>query len=1131
MRPHYDVVVVGSGYGGAVAASRLARAGRSVCLLERGPERHAGEFPDTPLEAAEEMQTHSPLADTGPRTGLFDFHVEDGIVVLSGCGLGGTSLINANVSLRADPRVFDDPAWPAALRADRAVLDEGYARAEQMLGANPYPDALPPLAKYQGLERSAARLGLPVYKTAINVTFEDGRNHAGVEQQACTLCGDCVTGCNHGAKNTTLMNYLPDADHHGAEIFTCTAVQRLERAPSGGWLVHFEPLAVGRETFNAAPMFVAADVVVVSAGALGSTGILLRSHAAGVPMSSKVGTRFSGNGDVIGFAYNADQPIHGIGLGSRAPVQGREVGPCITGVIDGRATTDVNEGFIIEEGDVPGPVGTLNPLMYVTAGPFIGEKTDHEHKARQALKTLSSLTRGPYTGATDSAQTFLVMSHDDSGGHIRLEDGRLRVHWGGVGEQPHFARMDRKLEEASAAMNAEYFRNPLWTSLLGERLITVHPLGGVPMGESGESGAVNHKGQVFRGDTGTDVYDDLYVMDGSVMPRSLGVNPLITISSVAERNSALLAKDRGWTIDYSPNGSLADDVQVVPSLQFTETMRGFWSPGSDADFDAAAVAGKSTGSKFEFTLTVDARDARAMIATPPHNASMFGTVTAPDLSPDPLSVTQGQFSLFSDFTGAAEEKRMRYGMVMRSPAGMSWYMDGYKRVRQGSLLHIWPDTSTLYITIHEGTDASGAIVGRGVLHIGALDFQKQMGTMKVVGAASSAERLAITYDFGKLFAGVLYDTYGTVFGQTTTFHPDPTPRKRRPLAIGAPEVHAIAADDGTPLVLTRYQGGTKGPVILAPGFGMPASSWLIDTVDKNFVEFLYAEGYDIWLFDYRSSTALPSSSQPYTIDDVAKRDWPAAVAAVRASTGKPDVQVVGHCVGSMSFLMAQLAGLTGVRSAVCSALTVHPKAPTLSEIKAKLHLPSVLNAIGLHTLTTERPEPRWFDKALNEVMRLYPTHERCHLDVCRKILFMYGEVYKHSQLNEATHVAMHEWFGVAHMKPFAQLAASAAGASVVDAEGDDTYLPNVARLAMPITFIHGELNNMFLPEGSRMTYDWVREHNGDAHYKRIVVPNYGHLDCFFGKDASTDVFPLILSELEQHQQPEPHDAGLAGAHA
>src|SRR5215471_15904382 len=118
IRQRYDVSVVGSGYGGAIAASRLARAGRSVCLLERGRELRPGEFPDSQFEAAREMQWDSPSGHRGSRAGLFDFRLNPEMNVLIGCGLGGTSLINANVSLRAEQRVFEDPRWPAAIRRD-----------------------------------------------------------------------------------------------------------------------------------------------------------------------------------------------------------------------------------------------------------------------------------------------------------------------------------------------------------------------------------------------------------------------------------------------------------------------------------------------------------------------------------------------------------------------------------------------------------------------------------------------------------------------------------------------------------------------------------------------------------------------------------------------------------------------------------------------------------------------------------------------------------------------------------------------------------------------------------------------------------------------------------------------------
>src|SRR5579863_9531266 len=115
---HYTVVVVGSGYGAAIAASRLARAGQQVCVLERGREFQPGEYPDTEAEALAETQAELPSGHVGSRAGLYDFHVNPDVNVFVGCGLGGTSLINGNVAVRAEPRVFDDARWPQALRDD-----------------------------------------------------------------------------------------------------------------------------------------------------------------------------------------------------------------------------------------------------------------------------------------------------------------------------------------------------------------------------------------------------------------------------------------------------------------------------------------------------------------------------------------------------------------------------------------------------------------------------------------------------------------------------------------------------------------------------------------------------------------------------------------------------------------------------------------------------------------------------------------------------------------------------------------------------------------------------------------------------------------------------------------------------
>src|SRR4051812_44458096 len=198
LKPHYDVAVVGSGYGASVAAARLASTGRSVCVLERGREIAVGEFPARLSDLQRETQVSSAMGRIGNPAGLFDIRLGKDVHVAMGCGLGGTSLINANVCLEPDPRVLEDPRWPQPVRSD-GMLAEGLARARTMLRPIPYP-GLRKLLKLEQLGASAAALGGELSLPPLHIAFAHGPNAAGVEQDACTLCGDCCSGCNVGAK-------------------------------------------------------------------------------------------------------------------------------------------------------------------------------------------------------------------------------------------------------------------------------------------------------------------------------------------------------------------------------------------------------------------------------------------------------------------------------------------------------------------------------------------------------------------------------------------------------------------------------------------------------------------------------------------------------------------------------------------------------------------------------------------------------------------------------------------------------------------------------------------------------------------------------------------------------------------
>lgn len=1125
MKARYDVVVIGSGYGGGVAASRLARAGRSVCLLERGREFMPGEFPQTLPEATAQMQIDTPEAKLGSASGLFNFHVNPQISVLVGCGLGGTSLINANVSLKAEPRVFANGKWPAALLADQHDgLEKGYALATEMLKPAVYPDHYPPLQKMQAHERSGQALGKPFYKTPINVNFEDQTNHVGVEQKACVNCGDCVSGCNYTAKNTTQMNYLPDAWNHGAEIFTECQVDHVARA-GDQWLVYYTPVGVGRQKFDAPLLFVTADVVVVSAGTLGSTEIMLRSRAKGLDTSPMLGHRFSGNGDVLGFGYDCDQDINGIGFGKHDPATMAPCGPCITSVIDTRTgSQDYLDGLIIEEGSIPGALSLAMPGALASMAKNIGDHSGQtlDHRVRELGDDLVSVVQGPYHGPMRRTQTYLIMSQDDDNGLLDLNPhGRLAITWRGVGHELVFQKANEALDQCTRALNGTYIKNPVWTKLFNQELISVHPLGGCIMGDDVRLGVVNHKGQVFD-PSGSGVYAGLYVTDGSVVPTTLGVNPLFTITAISERNMALLAADHGWHIDYALPSAPRVAAPTQPGIRFTETMRGFFSRQQlTADYETAYAAGQQENSSLVFTLTIEADDVARLVREPQHAAALSGTVLMPMLSPDALTASQGTFNLFVDYAAKVNTRRMEYGIPLRDTAGKAYYVQGYKEINEDHGLRVWPETSTLYITVFEGADAGGTVIGKGILHIAPADFLKQMTTMAATNTKSVAEKLKVELEFGRFFAGSLYATYGNVLQPLGYFDASAPPRQKRPLRAPAPEVHNFATADHVNLRLTRYQGGTNGPVVCVHGLGVASSIFSTDLIDTNLVEYLVAHQYDVWLLDYRASIELPASHQQSNGDDVARYDYPAAVAKVLEVTHAPDVQMVVHCYGSATWTMAMLGGLQGVRSAVCSQVSTHMKAPWGTRLKTGLHLPDVLERLGVDSLTAYVDKnANWLSKLYDKALELTPMpyHEACNSPVCHRISFMYSELYQHEQLNQATHDNLHELFGEGNIHSFEHLATMVRKGTVTDHDGGNVYLPHAERLAIPILFLSGEKNQCYLPESTQLTYDFLSQANGAHLYDRKLIPGYGHIDCIFGANAVHDVYPLILNHLMQTKE-------------
>lgn len=557
----HDIVVVGSGYGGAVAACRLARAGQRVTLLERGREVLPRSFPDNEKDALLNLQmsgSQTVLARDGfsDRRRLYWLHVGDEVQVFTGCGLGGTSLINANVSIKPDRAVFADDAWPSELRSDRDVgLEAGFRRAREILQPTPYPgnDGVPYAHGYPRLRKIAALeeagTGEEVILTDINVRFQGGPNAVGVDQDPCTCCGDCVTGCNVGAKNTLLMNYLPDAVGHGAAIYTEVDVDRLEKAPDGSWVIWARDLAHDHRG-EAEPRKLTAEMVVLAAGTMGSTGILLRSRDA-LALSDTLGARFSGNGDVLGFATGTTRVVGGIAEEPDSRHPNDVAGPCITAAIDRREGRPLAEQLLIEDAVIPEALArAVVPVLAAESVEKWWKRLLH-HRRRRAGFVGSLLAHGARS-TLEHVQTYLLMGHEgDSGTIVADDEGTPVVRWPGAGQNAYSRSAKQALKKAAENVGGTYRPDPL-SKFLHHELITVHPLGGCAMADGVEGGVVDHVGRVFDAHRapGSAFHDGLYVWDGSIVPRPLGANPLLTITALAERAVAVVAKEEGWTIDY-----------------------------------------------------------------------------------------------------------------------------------------------------------------------------------------------------------------------------------------------------------------------------------------------------------------------------------------------------------------------------------------------------------------------------------------------------------------------------------------------------------------------------------------------------------------------------------------------------
>lgn len=562
---HFDAVIIGSGFGGSVMAYKLADAGLRVCLLERGKPYPPNSFARTPIQMRNNFWDPSKGL-----YGLFNVWSFTGSGALVSAGLGGGSLIYANIIIRKDEKWFVRERtaqegyeyWPVT----RAQLDPHYDRVEKMMNIQKYPLGQPPYPeppKTLAMIEAAQKLNLNWLPLDLAVSFrtkhvsnpnernplnpplvgepveELHRNIHNMTRYTCRLCGECDIGCNYGSKNTLDYNYISEAHRLGAEVRTLCEVKSFEpNGPGRGFTVRYvqhdlahEGIRRGKhETLD--QLKITCDRLILSAGTFGSPFLLFKNRDAFPHLSHKLGSRFCVNGDLLSFIVKSK-----LKKGEDFPrVLDPSFGPVITGAIrlgdtlDGQG--DQGRGFYVEDGG--------NPYLLS----WVGELTGFANLLRRAYlfgKRFLMYRLGLNRDAdlddeiveligdcvtSKSSMPVLTMGRDFANGNITFDGKYLDCDWRLKQSQEYYNRVRRVVSGIASALNATYMDNPAYQYL--HQVLTAHPLGGCPMATTKEEGVVNPCGEVFD-------YPGLYVADGSVMPGPVGPNPSMTIAAMSDR--------------------------------------------------------------------------------------------------------------------------------------------------------------------------------------------------------------------------------------------------------------------------------------------------------------------------------------------------------------------------------------------------------------------------------------------------------------------------------------------------------------------------------------------------------------------------------------------------------------------
>ena len=515
MTTHFDVLIIGSGFGGSVSALRLSEKGYQVGVIEAGRRFHDKDFPKTSWRLNRFLFF--------PRlglTGIQRIHALPNVLILAGAGVGGGSLVYANTLYRPTERYFKDPQW-SDITDWKSELTPWYDQAERMLGVqvNPYftnsDKAMREIAEEMGVGNTftMAPLGVHFGTKPGEIVADPYFGGVGPDRVSCLQCGGCMTGCRHNAKNTLPKNYLGLAESAGAEVLPLTTVTSIEQR-DGGWFITTRK----SNSWFSRKKYFTADQVIVAAGTYNTQKLLHKMKSSGkLPeISDRLGELSRTNSESL------------------------------VGAIMPNTDIDFSHGAAITSSFYPDEHTHVEPVRYGKGSNLMGllqtAMTDGSSVAARRKQWLRTLIRKPSLIATImnvkrwSERTVIALVMQDVDSAIRVKSKRFFFGWRLTSEndaqRPNATYIPAANETARRIANRY---GGIAGGHIGDLVnapFTAHFVGGCVIGKNPEEGVIDPYHRVWN-------YPTLHVIDGSTITANLGVNPSLTITAQAERAISL----------------------------------------------------------------------------------------------------------------------------------------------------------------------------------------------------------------------------------------------------------------------------------------------------------------------------------------------------------------------------------------------------------------------------------------------------------------------------------------------------------------------------------------------------------------------------------------------------------------